>query len=224
MYGAVPVPTSSRLKTLLEATNLFTPSQVEEWLIRLRENDGALTAAIAASETVREDVFLEALAKAMKVPFMRLGDAAVPEDVLAKIPPKAVFQYTVIPVALEDGGRVLRVATSEPFRAGLADALRQREEMHSTAMDIGVAILHPRRPMPDNTGEPFVLLGVSPRGIPFGGGFGNLTDIFFLVCAIDDKTHLRLLAEIARLLKRPGFLDQLRECETVADIVELIRS
>ena len=106
----------------------------------------------------------------------------------------------------------------------LADALRQREEMLSTAMDNGVAILHPRRPMPDNTGEPFVLLGVSPRGIPFGGGFGNLTDIFFLVCAIDDKTHLRLLAEIARLLKRPGFLDQLRQCETVEEIVDLIRS
>ena len=112
------------MKTLLAATGLFTPSQVEEWLIRLRENDGLLTAAVAASETVREDVFLEALAKAMKIPYMRLGDAAIAEDVLARIPPKAVFQYTVIPVALEDAGRVLRVATSEPFRSGLADALR----------------------------------------------------------------------------------------------------
>ena len=70
------------MKNLLAATNLFSPSQIEEWPIRLRENDGALTAAVAASETVREDVFLEALAKAMKVPYMRLGDAAIAEDVL----------------------------------------------------------------------------------------------------------------------------------------------
>ena len=46
-------------------------------------------------------------------------------------------------------------------------------------------------------------------------GFGHslrcptrrLTDIFFLVCCRDDRTHLRVLARLTRLLLRPGFLD-----------------
>lgn len=93
-------------------------------MIRQRESDGMLTAAIVASDTIREDVFLEALAKAMNVPYLRVGDQPIPGDVLEKIPTKAIFQYNVIPVALEENGTVLRVATSEPFRSGLADALR----------------------------------------------------------------------------------------------------
>lgn len=105
----------------------------------------------------------------------------------------------------------------------LADALRKREEMMSTAMENGVAILHPRRPMPDNTAETFLALGVSLRALPFGGGFNNLTDLFFLVCATDDQTHLRLLAGIGRMLSRSGFLDRLRQLESPAEIHDWIR-
>lgn len=150
-----------------------------------------------------------------ELPLAKLLDA---ENIL--FPFAAKTKDSVIRTLAQKGAEMGKIW--DPDR--LADALRQREEMLSTAMDNGVAILHPRRPMPDNTGEPFVLLGVALRGIPFGNNSGKLTDVFFLVCATDDKTHLRLLAEIARLLRRPGFLDQLREAETIAEIVDLIRS
>ena len=38
---------SNRLMALLEATGLFTPSQIEELSIKQRENDGVLTATVA---------------------------------------------------------------------------------------------------------------------------------------------------------------------------------
>ncbi|MDR0994618.1 MAG: GspE/PulE family protein [Verrucomicrobiota bacterium] len=114
---------SNRLTALLTATRLFTPPQIEELLIKQRENEGVLTAFVTALEYAREDVFLEALAQALKVPFVRVGEQPIAGEVLEKVPPKAVFQYNVIPVALEDAS-TLRVATSEPFRAGLADAFR----------------------------------------------------------------------------------------------------
>ena len=50
--------------------------------------------------------------------------------------------------------------------------------MHSTALDNGVALLHPRRPMPAILAEAVLALGITPGGIPFGSG-GSLTDIFF---------------------------------------------
>lgn len=105
----------------------------------------------------------------------------------------------------------------------LADALRKREEMMPTAMDNGAALLHPRRPMPNNIGDSFVVLGVSLRGVPFGGGFNNLTDVFFLIGAVDDKTHLRTLAGLGRILKHPDFLPRLRELETAEEILALVR-
>ena len=113
---------SSRWASLLEATGLFTPPQIEELSIKQRENDGVLTATVVAQEYAREDVFLPALAKAMGVPFLRVGDKPIPGEILEKVPTKAVFQYNVVPVGIENG--TLRVATSEPFRSGLADSLR----------------------------------------------------------------------------------------------------
>jgi len=104
----------------------------------------------------------------------------------------------------------------------MADALRKREELHSTALDNGIAILHPRRPMPNILSETFLALGITPSGIPFGGGFGNLTDIFFLLCSRDDQIHLRILARLSRILTTPNFLPALRSLETPAGVKQLI--
>ena len=115
-------PASSRLVALLEATGLFSASQIEDLSIKQRENDGVLTATVAALDYAREDAFLPALAKAMQIPYVRVGDKPIAGEILEKVPTKAIFQYNVIPVGIENG--TLRVATSEPFRPGLADSLR----------------------------------------------------------------------------------------------------
>ncbi|MDY0149868.1 MAG: GspE/PulE family protein [Kiritimatiellia bacterium] len=113
---------TNRLATLLEATGLFNSSQIEELAIKQRESEGVLSATVVELEYAREEAFLKALAEAMKVPFVRVGEQPIPGEILEKVPTKAVFQYNVIPVGVE--GAALRVATSEPFRPGLADALR----------------------------------------------------------------------------------------------------
>ncbi len=95
----------------------------------------------------------------------------------------------------------------------MAEAVRDREEMQSTAMENGVALLHPRRPMSGILGQAFIAFGRTSRGIPFGGGFHNLTDLFFLICSVDDRGHLRALARLARVLGSPNVLDALRQAE-----------
>jgi PTS system nitrogen regulatory IIA component len=101
--------------------------------------------------------------------------------------------------------------------AAVLDAIRQREELKSTALDSGVALLHPRRPLPAALGESVMAYGRTASGIPFGAPGGGLTDIFFLDCSRDDRTHLKVLARLSRLLLRPGFLEALREAPTAAD-------
>ena len=61
----------------------------------------------------------------------------------------------------------------------MAEALTSREELHPTALGNGVALLHPRRPLPSIMGDPFLALGITTSGIPFGGPRGCLTDVFF---------------------------------------------
>ena len=104
----------------------------------------------------------------------------------------------------------------------MIEAVKNREELHSTALDNGVALLHPRRPMPGILGESFIALGILPRGIPFGGGLDNMTDIYFLICSTNDRIHLRILARLSRILSSSGFLDDLRNAEDEAAIRNLI--
>ena len=104
----------------------------------------------------------------------------------------------------------------------MTDAIKEREELHSTALDNGVALLHPRRPMPAILGETFIVLGIVGGGIPFGSSFGNLTDIFFLLASMDDRVHLRVLARLSRILTAPKFMSQLRDATNETEIRRLI--
>jgi PTS system nitrogen regulatory IIA component len=103
-------------------------------------------------------------------------------------------------------------------------AVQGREESGSTAQENGVAILHPRRPLPNALGESVVGFGRTAGGIPFGGSHGRMTDLYFIVCCRDDRTHLRVLARLSRLMLRPMFLDELRAAETAADALRVIHS
>ncbi len=92
----------------------------------------------------------------------------------------------------------------------MADAIRTRESLHPTALENGIALLHPRRPMPTAVADSFLALGITSKGIPFGGPRGTLTDIFFLIASYDDAIHLRILARLSRIIVEPGFAEALR--------------
>jgi PTS system nitrogen regulatory IIA component len=106
--------------------------------------------------------------------------------------------------------------------AKMAEAVKTREEMHSTALDNGVALLHPRRPMPAILAEAVLALGISPGGVPFGST-GQLTDIFFLICSTSDHEHLRVLARLSRVINDQDLLASLRAATSTAEIHHLIR-
>ncbi|HEX4130525.1 MAG TPA: PTS sugar transporter subunit IIA [Pirellulales bacterium] len=106
----------------------------------------------------------------------------------------------------------------------LAEAIRSREELYPTALDNGVALLHPRRPMPAIVARPFVALGRTGHGIVFGNRRGALTDLFFLLCSTTDRGHLHTLARLSRLIADDDFLAELRAAADATAIHELIAS
>jgi len=103
----------------------------------------------------------------------------------------------------------------------MAEAVRAREDMHPTALENGVALLHPRRPMAKILAQPVLALGRTDSGIPFGAGV-PMTDVFFLICSTEDRVHLRVLARLSRVLASAGFLDALRETRDAQSAHRLI--
>jgi type II secretion system protein E len=113
---------AAKLFDVLKGTGLFTDAQVNDILARYRDEGGSITELVVKDGFAREEAYLLALAKHMGIPHLRVHEQQIERDVLAKLPTKAVFQYNVIPLAIE--GPVLRVATHDPFRIGLVDALQ----------------------------------------------------------------------------------------------------
>ncbi len=104
---------------------------------------------------------------------------------------------------------------------GLLAALEQREAMCSTALPHGVAIPHPRQPMPYVSAEPLVCVARLPRGIWFGSSDRALSYLFFLICCHEDRQHLRVLARLMRILDG-DMISRLLETDTQNDLLELL--
>ena len=152
---------------------------------------------------------------------------AHPEDV--RIVDLMPIEGVVVPLLAKTRNRVIDAMSQLAAQTGMlwdpgkmADAVRAREELHTTALDNGVALLHPRRPMPNIVGEPVVAMGRTASGIPFGGSKGHLTDVFFLICATTDSEHLCILARLSRLIASPAFLPAVRTADTASSILAIV--
>jgi nitrogen PTS system EIIA component len=151
------------------------------------------------------------------------GEAAVSLEEL--LPLEAI----AVPLPARTRGSVITSLVDVAARTGwlwdtakMAEAVRAREDMLPTALDNGVALLHPRRPLASILAQPFVAFGRTDSGIPFGGPRGVLTDLFFLVLSAEDRGHLRVLARLSRLLGDRGMLDELRAAPDAAAVQQAI--
>lgn len=104
----------------------------------------------------------------------------------------------------------------------LLDAVVAREELCSTAVEGGIAMPHPRRPLPYDLVEAILVVGRTGRGVVFGAPDGRLTDLFFLMASQDDRHHLHVLARLCRMLGDEAFVERLRAADSSHEMIELL--
>ena len=139
-----------------------------------------------------------------------------PETVM--IPLEARTKRSVLESLVEVAGRTWHVW--QP--AALLSAVQDRESVLSTAFENGVAIPHPRNPLPEALGQSVIAYGRLMSGIPFGAPRHVMTDLFFLVACRDSRTHLHVLARLGRLLQTPGFVDDLRAIDNSSEAYDFL--
>lgn len=104
----------------------------------------------------------------------------------------------------------------------LLAAIQEREQMCSTALAGGIALLHAKNHEPYMSEDSFVVIGRAQQPVPFGSPDGRTTDIFFLLCAQDDRIHLHLLARICMMCYHTSLLIELREAETREQMLDIL--
>lgn len=98
--------------------------------------------------------------------------------------------------------------------------LSAREESHTTALGDGVALPHAVLP---GLRDRLFLVASASEPVQYGPEGGDLVDIFFVLLSPPGREgeHIKLLARICRLVRQPGFLEDMRRAP---DAVELFRT
>jgi nitrogen PTS system EIIA component len=174
----------------------FSQAEIHHWL------EGRI-----GLSTDEELVHMEGVLRGVK------GSQEQEMSLAAMLPPEAI----AVPLAARTRGSVITSMVDAAAQTGwlwdtskMAEAVRAREDLMPTALDNGVALMHPRRPMASILGQAFVAFGRTERGLPFGGPRGVMTDLFFLILSVEDRGHLQVLARLSRLLSDPTLVDDLR--------------
>lgn len=139
---------------------------------------------------------------------IREEDALMPELVSTNQVDLSLSSRTkssVIRDMVDFAGRTGRVSDT---KALLASVLA-REELCSTALPGGMALLHARHQEEFQYEGSFLLLGRTVQTIPFGAPDGGYTRLFFLLCCQDDRLHLHTLARLCLMAQKTDLLAQL---------------
>jgi PTS system nitrogen regulatory IIA component len=107
-------------------------------------------------------------------------------------------------------------------RGAIVAALEEREELCSTGLAGGFAFPHPRRPLPYALSESLLCLARVPGGVPFGAPDGRLTDLFVLVCAQEEREHLKTLARLSLMFHRADLAARLRDAESNDEALKIV--
>jgi nitrogen PTS system EIIA component len=98
----------------------------------------------------------------------------------------------------------------------LLQGLEAREELCSTGIPGGLALLHSRNPESYQFEAVFLALGRTIQQIPFGAPDGQPTNLFFLIGCPDDRMHLHTLARLCLMAQKTDLLADLRQAPDAA--------
>lgn len=104
----------------------------------------------------------------------------------------------------------------------LGDLLLDREKLHSTALNHGIAVPHTRDFLL-SAGQDVVTVAFPSQPIPYGSLDNQPVHTLFFLFASQDKRHLHLLAKIAHLSSNPKAVEFLKTRPSKDKLLEYIR-
>jgi Type II secretion system (T2SS), protein E, N-terminal domain len=107
---------------LLKRGNIDT-AQLQSALAHQRRWGGRLGHAIVHLGFMKESAMMETLSEQLGVPYIEIGDRAIPRQVLSLVPEKMIRTRKVLPLELAAGRRALVVALADPADLHVIDEI-----------------------------------------------------------------------------------------------------
>jgi len=119
--------------------------------------------------------------------------------------------------------QIPQLAKQPQARQTLLQALREREQLHSTGIGDGIALPHSRNALVGLVAQPILVFGRHKKGIPYEAIDGIPARLFFLLVAPTVTQHLAILARVSRVLRDPKLRQNLLKVEKPEQVLSLIR-
>lgn len=103
----------------------------------------------------------------------------------------------------------------------LRNRLVAREKLLSTGIGNGIALPHPRDPIPTLREPAVIIVGRSTTGVDFQAVDKAPVSLFFLIVCQNIELHLHLMGALANLLQDPDFVENCKRAATADDIIRL---
>jgi len=148
---------------------------------------------------------------------MRLSELLNPNAISLRLQARAKREVLVEMVAL------LEAAHGFASQGEILDRVMRREAMMSTGLFPGAAIPHGKARSVDRMAA---ACGLSPEGVDFESEDGKPTHLFVLLVSPENATtpHVRLLANISRLLKEDSVRKSLLEARSPEEFLAAVQS
>ncbi len=177
-------------------TQYIEVAEVEEWLNNLNERE------------------VEKLALQRSV--CRFSDYFSPKNIYLDF--HAENKYEAI-AAMSKKAKELKLVKDHRW---LYQVVVAREELVSTAIGKGVALLHPRHFHPNKVKKPSILFGRSSDEIEFDALDNQPVDIFFMLLLHNDMQHLFSISYISKFLMKEANLNILKNSQNKDEIVKAL--
>ena len=171
-------------------------NEIDEWLAKLNESEENM---LALKRTV-----------------CRFQDYFITENIVMNF--EADNKYEAI-AKMSIHAKDLKIVRDHRW---LYEVVVAREELVSTAVGQGVALLHPRHHHPAKIKRPSILFGRCEEGVEFDAPDDKPVKVFFMLLLHNDKQHLFSLSYISKFILKDGNLNKLLDAETPEEIVRLL--
>ena len=103
----------------------------------------------------------------------------------------------------------------------LKNRLQAREKLLSTGIGRGIAIPHPRDPIPTLREPAILIFGRKSKGIEYHAVDHKPVHLFFLLCCQNIEIHLHIMGSLARVLLDNEFPESCRQAKKPEDIIRM---
>ncbi|MFT5241851.1 MAG: CIC family chloride channel protein [Kiritimatiellia bacterium] len=205
---AHPAITVCPNNSLLDAVRIMSSNHLDEILVVAPDESDKLLGTVSQRDIVL--AYDRQLATIVRKDSAEAVAADTPHDDAFDVRDLMSVDHMVLTLTPGDKASIVRQLAQPLLEGGhtrdiegLIDTVMERESKMTTAIAPGVALPHAQHLDTIGLDTAHIVVGLCREGTEFEAIDENPTQLFFLICSVEQTVHLKIMSQLARLIRSP---------------------